>query len=815
MLEAFDSLQGPQATTASILRDLRAIAKALLADDAVAAVDDVRDSFESLFAQGSLHTNPSLTIRLHLSYCSAAAFRRFAPIVPCRSKPALIRIFELFSTVLGVQFMSSADIDMLFFISEILWSTDAHLLVFDDRIAGELVDGLLQNFHNQPGIDFALNLLNSGFSIPNRAQSRILANILNPTVQYLGRNLRPELKAELIRRAPEILPKQDFIQKVPQIARCFDIPFPFLLDALEGDVISENDTKRLEAVQVLSSIVSSEIAEIDEQWLPTIDLLLARNNDRNDQIRARVVSLCFQLFDVSIITQKIRQILETRLSDPSERVRLQCLANARSRELSYKRCLKDKSAKVAKAALDILCGEIEAGKSDIEPLLASYATGPKIQIFRVVRRLLHNFDFVQLFEKSGVCQTEFFEVMADLANLSERAEEIVCAFAPKSFQPAGWERFLPSPEIWRNIGDRAAIERMTTPEFADELYAIVDPVTVPVDIVLASRNPSLIKRTAKIFPRAFVPFVDEILDSGNFVKVIERVFPFVDDKVGTLLRVSSVSLDTALLCSVCLNPIVTKSFVRTGALSIAFEECSFLACLRFFVRMRLPAPASLFPLPGEVASPREMKWILRASQFLPFRDSLNWHLAFAPRIPVDVLASFFAVVSPGELSASEFRTFAKVINNHNAGVRQRALTVVHESLKKPATNVHWLAMIAFCLADSHDSVREYAESSVKYHAKLRRMANSAITAEYAIPALLNLVVWFQGNASCIQMFLDLLAPELGQSVLAAVRQGANQKSQFGGRLAQLCGRFCRSHARAELEIPDVFVADKDNDLDGC
>jgi hypothetical protein len=123
-------------------------------------------------------------------------------------------------------------------------------------------------------------------------------------------------------------------------------------------------------------------------------------------------------------------------------------------------------------------------------------------IFRLIRHLLRRFTLLELYEKTEGLKGELFKILSDLQSRVERAHDIICCFPPdpslQSLISPNWNRYLPSAEIWGLIGDRISVERLSSPEFASELYAILDPIPVPVPMILESEDNYLIKTSSQI-----------------------------------------------------------------------------------------------------------------------------------------------------------------------------------------------------------------------------------------------------------------------------------------------------------------------------
>jgi hypothetical protein len=384
----------------------------------------------------------------------------------------------------------------------------------------------------------------------------------------------------------------------------------------------------------------------------------------------------------------------------------------------------------------------------------------------------------------------------------------------------GWAKYLPSEVIWRSFDDSEMLSRMTSNRFAEEIAWVFAPISISARALLDYQDLFCLKHSARLMPTAFIPHVSEMLQNLPFcLPVFPLIFRFIEnDQAEVLLRLFDSSPDTALLCLAPLAESLSIFFphVKLHSTTIDLRRCSLFAQLKFFAKIGCPKliPPQLFST--EICDRRELKWALRLSILLPADQMADRHIALLFDFPLESLESFLEAAAFREPRPVTLRALASMMATGRRAVRERAVHAVHEALKRPTTQIHFLALVGLALADIDDTVRDLAESAVRYHVRLREVAGSAVQADSALPAAMNLTVFFDAEIS-LTRFAALLPAVAVNEVAMQVMREANARSVFGRRLMELCKvvrRIAGLHLQSApiRQLPIAFISDAGNPL---
>jgi hypothetical protein len=791
-------------STAQLISNIKAVARALEDPATTIDINILRDHFAYILYSTSLHNHPSFTFRLYLSYCFALSFSRFAPELPIGSKPELRRIFALFSTVFSSNSSDSADQNKLLSISEILVATDAHLLLIEDsELAREIAESLLEAKSTNSSAEFLVRLINEIIAIDSLVA--LVAKFSgNSILEKIVPKLTPTKKTQIIAKLPKVIPQKEFLSKFPRLAMLFQIPLDFLLESLQPEIIVENDGNRLKAIQLVSEIIQNSLHKISASSAP-LKFVLDRHRDRSEPIRFTIVKLSLSLFHANPeMRRSIINIIDERLKDTSERIRLLSLQSQESHNFAYKQCICDASLQLREAALKILQSQILHGREDLTEVIKCYKRGEKMSVFCTFQNLFQELGFVALYNLSP-SKREFMNIFCDLHNFKLNLESIITSFTPidRNWFPVDhWQRYLPSVQVWYNIRDLKKVERLTSPEFAHQIGAITNEIAINPSEIIETDDKFLIRKTANLFPQLFLSSLSYVLEfpTNQNLFVIKPLLPLIEDKTAILKNLAEIGTKAALIQIASIAPPIHVAYPILTVEGFHFDLSEFgdSFVLHFFAKLSNPSLIPSLVWQMEITSVRQLKRIIKLARISSNDRLLRILIKKFDEFPIECFTSFLSCGL--SVSTEIMKKVADFVRfNENSSVRHMILEKLHEALKKPSTDVRFLGIFGLVVDDCDSEILEFAEKSIEYHVRLRKAVGTSVLAEYCLPTFFLL----NDDKENAEKFVDFFDEKIVMAVCTAF------VANTGESLAQAVPKKALKRSKRTkcpiITVPEIFL----------
>ena len=373
--------------------------------------NDIKKNFGRLLKNEKIVNNISPTIRIYLASCVAEAFSLFAPKIPLTKKSELNIVFELFCSIFSKSSENNLENVMIQEIIEILLSTDAYFLIYNDLIAVEMIESLLNNKENN-AIEFIISYINSSDYINQEIVKLFSINLhlkknINDLQYYNVLKIIPKLnkchQITIINSLHQYLSLQDFIKTFITISKIVDLSFNSIFSLLQAELINEDDDHREMTFSFIYNLILNIPLNPDD--LLGLNFILSRCIDKNFKIRIIVmkIALFFLYSHKENLREKSIKVLEQLSTDPNEKVRENLLDEISKIELinnfHIEYFLNDKSQTIQKQAINIIITYIFGGKLKYFNDLLTYLyekQNPKQ--FSIFQKLFQQFNANQLYE---------------------------------------------------------------------------------------------------------------------------------------------------------------------------------------------------------------------------------------------------------------------------------------------------------------------------------------------------------------------------------------------------------------------------------
>ncbi|OHS96947.1 hypothetical protein TRFO_02092 [Tritrichomonas foetus] len=796
------------------------------------SLSELKKTFSIILENSSILEAPSLTVRIYLALCFTEAFSKFAPNIPLTTMKELTAVFGLFSTVIGMSNCGSTEAELVEEIVEILLSTESYYLISDSPISSEIVASMMK-MSSKNANDYIVELLNSSKIIENETKRAFAINInKNRNVMYILDKLEKKHQIDIIFSLSLFISEKEFFQVFLKLSQSLSIEFGCVALALQEDLISPNDSTRLNAFSMIEKFIKTIQLNITDE--NSLKFILSRGCDINSQIRRKVCRISSFLTTNPTFSNISIPKLFTFLSDPNEDVKLCALNEIDSHGfdlLDYFYLLNDKSQNVREHFVRIICSNIENGKySYINRITNQFYQNIKYETFLSFFYIFQKFEANQIYEIVEDSD-KFGEILLQMTEIQNKLEiylttgnlepKYISLFGQKIYKFLGidnfeefrkekFSKFYEFPH--KSFND---IKNHSKNRVDFEFIVLFQEIPFSPTKILEINNKRMMKLFAKIDSSKFLPFAIQIIGDCHDSIII---LPYLNMKFESfvfqrLLEVSSI--DSILVFAKILgkNPCYEykMTFNEKNSL-IQFEFNDFceivdLDCFdhvvlaKFYYHLkRADIPENLFD--SKICDdPHLLKWKLKLSHNFPTNKAIEQHLKLMKSNPCVCFESFLKI-SPNillDLTTNQFRIIASCLKKGNPNTRISLVATIDKILKHPKTPIDFLAIIIYAMTDNDDNVAAAAaKRSLIYHKTLRekmiRKNRSFMTTqqiEIAMPAFLNIILFLdhenhQTSFEKIMIFLKYTNNDYVHQIIRSILSLCDSNSNYGQSLSKLC-----------------------------
>jgi hypothetical protein len=354
--------------------------------------------------------------------------------------------------------------------------------------------------------------------------------------------------------------------------------------------------------------------------------------------------------------------------------------------------------------------------------------------------------------------------------------------------------------VWHNINNLKKIEELTNIQFASQIGVAIKAIPVDPSKVIEVHDRYLVKNAGSLFPDIFISQIPRVLQfpTNYNLAIIKPMIPFIRDKKAIARRLAEIGTPAAImqLANSCFSIRVTYPILQIHHYEFDLSAFTDSFVLKFFGKLANPAltPSRIWQI--EITSLRDLRRIIKLAKHSSSNKLLEILIDNFNNFPNTCLDSFF---SSGITASTQLlkRLAHSIQSNRDFSVRYSLLQKLHEMLKKPSTDVRFLAIFGLALKDP--KVAEFAEDSIEYHVRLRKETETSVLAEYCLPLFFVL----NGPAGKLNRFLAFFNHKTIAGVCKAIISNGNDSSAkaISRQVIEIQG----SSRCSQLAIPHIFL----------